>query len=79
MIRMGITRRMSTWTRPCPGLTILRRGDAPIRAIQVYGQRCSGTNVLIRSIEANLGRGALPKRMDSSTGSSPNRCCSRAT
>jgi len=47
------------WSNPRPGLTILRRGDAPIRAIQVYGQRCSGTNVLIRSIEANLGRAAF--------------------
>ena len=46
---------MSTWTTPRAGLSILRRGDTPIRAIQVYGQRCSGTNVLIRSIEANLG------------------------
>lgn len=50
---------MSTWTTPRPGLSILRRGDAPIRSIQVYGQRCSGTNVLIRSIEANLGRDAF--------------------
>jgi hypothetical protein len=47
------------WTNPRPGLNILRRGNAPIRSIQVYGQRCSGTNVLIRSIEANLGRDAF--------------------
>ncbi|KQN00432.1 hypothetical protein [Sphingomonas sp. Leaf25] len=47
------------WTSPRPGLSLLRRGHAPIRAIQVYGQRCSGTNVLIRSIEANLGPAAF--------------------
>ena len=50
---------MTSWTTPRPGLSLLRRGDAPIRSIQVYGQRCSGTNVLIRSIEANLGRDAF--------------------
>lgn len=47
------------WHSPRPGLTLLRRGDEPVRAIQVYGQRCSGTNVLIRAIEANLGRDAF--------------------
>lgn len=47
------------WQTPQPGLTILRRGDAPIRAIQVYGQRCSGTNAFIRSVEANFGRDAF--------------------
>ena len=30
-----------------------------VRKVQVYGQRCSGTNALIRLIEANFGRDAF--------------------
>ena len=42
------------WLQPLPGLRIVRRGDVPITRIQVYGQRCSGTNIVTRTIEANV-------------------------
>ena len=42
------------WLQPLPGLRIVRRGDVPITRIQIYGQRCSGTNLVTRAIEANL-------------------------
>ncbi|MBB3950358.1 hypothetical protein [Aureimonas jatrophae] len=43
------------WREALPGLRILRRGLEPVRAIQIYGQRCSGTNALARLVERNLG------------------------
>ena len=42
------------WTNPIPGLQIVKRGDVPITRIQIYGSRCSGTNLVTRTIEANL-------------------------
>ncbi len=42
------------WLQPLPGLRILRRGDVPITRVQIYGQRCSGTNLVTRAIEANM-------------------------
>lgn len=36
------------------GLTVLRRSAAPIRAVQIYGQRCSGTHFLIKTIERSF-------------------------
>ena len=42
------------WLQPLPGLRILTRGDVPITRVQIYGQRCSGTNLVTRAIEANM-------------------------
>ncbi|RYD26851.1 MAG: hypothetical protein EOP89_06125, partial [Lysobacteraceae bacterium] len=42
------------WLQPLPGLRIVKRGDVPITRVQVYGQRCSGTNLVTRAIEANM-------------------------
>jgi hypothetical protein len=42
------------WHQPLPGLRIIKRGDVPITRIQIYGQRCSGTNIVTRTIEANM-------------------------
>jgi len=42
------------WQQPLPGLRILTRGDVPITRVQIYGQRCSGTNLVTRAIEANM-------------------------
>lgn len=47
------------WADPTPGLRVSMRGREPVRRIQVYGQRCSGTHAIIRLIEANLGRDAF--------------------
>ncbi|MCQ8279596.1 hypothetical protein NFI95_14220 [Acetobacteraceae bacterium KSS8] len=47
------------WRLPMPGLRTLIRGAEPIRHIQVYGMRCSGTHAIIKLIEANLGRDAF--------------------
>jgi hypothetical protein len=46
------------WNEPMPGLRILKRGSGAIRHIQIYGQRCSGTHAIARTIEANFGKGA---------------------
>lgn len=42
------------WQHPLPGLRIVKRGDVPITRVQIYGQRCSGTNLVTRAIEANI-------------------------
>ncbi|WP_076073251.1 hypothetical protein [Sphingomonas montana] len=42
------------WRVVMPGMRALVRAPDAIRTIQVYGQRCSGTNALIRLIESNL-------------------------
>lgn len=42
------------WHHPFGGLRTIRRGTAPITRIQIYGQRCSGTNIVARTIEENL-------------------------
>ncbi len=42
------------WRQPLPGLRIVKRGDVPITRVQIYGQRCSGTNLVTRAIEANM-------------------------
>lgn len=42
------------WLQPLRGLRVLKRGDVPITRIQLYGQRCSGTNLVTRAIEANM-------------------------
>lgn len=42
-----------------PGLQARVRVPRAIRTIQVYGQRCSGTNALIRLIEANFPAGTF--------------------
>jgi len=42
------------WAEPLPGLRVVKRGDVPIARIQIYGSRCSGTNLVTRTIEANL-------------------------
>ena len=47
------------WQTPLDGLRVLRRGRVPIRRIQVYGQRCSGTHAIIKLIEANFGPAAF--------------------
>lgn len=47
------------WQAPIPGLRTLIRGPVPIRRIQVYGQRCSGTHAIIKLIEANFGADAF--------------------
>jgi hypothetical protein len=50
------------WSEPAPGLRALMRPSGPIREIQVYGQRCSGTNVLLKLLAANFGSGLVPQR-----------------
>ncbi len=47
-------RKSLNWLNPVTGLRILKRGDVPITRVQIYGQRCSGTNLVTRAIEANL-------------------------
>ncbi|PZO72793.1 MAG: hypothetical protein DI640_11870 [Sphingomonas taxi] len=42
------------WQQPLPGLRVVKRGDVPITRVQIYGQRCSGTNLVTRAIEANM-------------------------
>ncbi len=42
------------WASPLPGLHVVKRGDVPISRVQIYGSRCSGTNLVTRTIEANL-------------------------
>lgn len=44
----------SDWHQPRHGLNLILRGDVPLRRIQIYGQRCSGTNVVTQTIAANL-------------------------
>jgi len=41
------------------GLRLLVRSRTPIRHIQVYGQRCSGTHAIVRTLQANLGADAV--------------------
>ncbi|WP_182087176.1 hypothetical protein [Aureimonas sp. ME7] len=53
--------RDETWVEAGPGLRALRRGTRPIRHIQIFGQRCSGTNALARLLEGNFGTG-VPTR-----------------
>ncbi|MBZ6378355.1 hypothetical protein B5C34_13295 [Pacificimonas flava] len=36
--------------------------SGPLRRIQVYGQRCSGTNALIRTLEANFEQGTFTEQ-----------------
>lgn len=44
----------SDWHQPRPGLNLILRGDVPLQRIQIYGQRCSGTNVVTQTIVSNL-------------------------
>ncbi len=48
------TSKSLNWLQPLPGLRVVKRGDVPITRVQVYGQRCSGTNLVTRAIEANM-------------------------
>lgn len=50
------------WDAPFPGLRVLKRTVGPVRAVQVFGQRCSGTNVLTKLVAANFGAGAVTDR-----------------
>ncbi|WP_062012746.1 hypothetical protein [Aureimonas sp. AU4] len=50
------------WRDALPGLRVLRRGMEPARHIQIYGQRCSGTNALARLVERNLGADLFSER-----------------
>lgn len=50
------------WHEALPGLRILQRGRERVRFVQIYGQRCSGTNVLARLLEHNLGAGLFAER-----------------
>ncbi|MBB3938170.1 hypothetical protein [Aureimonas phyllosphaerae] len=43
------------WMQPAPGLRLLKRTAGAIRHIQIFGQRCSGTHAIVRTIEANFG------------------------
>ncbi|WP_156420940.1 hypothetical protein [Aureimonas sp. AU22] len=43
------------WNEPIPGLRVLKRTAGGIRHIQIYGQRCSGTHAIARTIDANFG------------------------
>lgn len=47
------------WERPLEGLRVVRRGDAQTLRIQIFGQRCSGTNALARLLQTNLGKDVL--------------------
>lgn len=42
------------WHRFDGGLGVVLRGDAPITRIQIFGQRCSGTNVVAQTLATNL-------------------------
>ena len=48
------TPKSLNWLQPLPGLRVVKRGDVPITRVQIYGQRCSGTNLVTRAIEANM-------------------------
>ncbi|GGE80263.1 hypothetical protein [Sphingomonas prati] len=47
------------WQTSMAGVRAIVRAPEAIRTIQVYGQRCSGTNVLIHLIEGNLPQGTF--------------------
>ncbi len=46
------------WKEPTQGLRILKRTPGAIRHIQLYGQRCSGTHAIARTIDGNFGEAA---------------------
>ena len=50
------------WRTPLPGLRLIRRGTTPTRRIQLYGQRCSGTNVVARTIATNIAGATLTEQ-----------------
>ncbi|WP_152047011.1 hypothetical protein [Aureimonas psammosilenae] len=50
------------WLTPAPGLSLLKRAATPVRQVQVFGQRCSGTNVLTKLIAANFGAETVTDR-----------------
>lgn len=43
------------WHTVSPGLRATRNGAAPIRRVQIYGERCSGTHLIARLIDRNFG------------------------
>jgi hypothetical protein len=43
------------WQTPANGLRIHQALPRPVRQIQIFGQRCSGTNVLTKLLAANFG------------------------
>lgn len=47
------------WSRPENGLSMIVRGVVPITRIQIYGQRCSGTNVVAQTLATNCPTAAL--------------------
>lgn len=51
-----------SWHAPMEGLRLARRDEGPVSAIQLFGQRCSGTNVLAKLVRANFGEAALTDR-----------------
>lgn len=42
------------WRVLDPGLRVILRSDEPISQMQIYGQRCSGTNVVAQTLAANI-------------------------
>lgn len=51
----NVTETGLSWNEPIAGLRILKRSRQPIRRIQIYGQRCSGTHAIARTIDMNFG------------------------
>ncbi|WP_010164201.1 hypothetical protein [Sphingomonas sp. PAMC 26617] len=49
----GMTNRID-WRPLAPGLRAIIRGDRPITRMQIYGQRCSGTNIVAQTLAANI-------------------------
>ena len=47
------------WTKAMPGLGFRLRAPTDIRRIQVFGERCSGTNFVARTIERVFGEDVL--------------------
>lgn len=54
--------RQDEWATPMPGLRIRRRGPTAPTRVQLYGQRCSGTNFAASTLRMNLGEDVLTEQ-----------------
>lgn len=50
------------WTELSAGLRLRHTAPGPVRQVQIFGQRCSGTNVLGKLIVANFGSETITDR-----------------
>ncbi len=47
------------WVQPTPGFRLWHTAPGPVDQVQIFGQRCSGTNVLRKLVSANFGAEAI--------------------